>query len=133
MLLMHLHRCDDLFVPRLSERMDLDLYAEKIIDYSNRFEAWHKQELIGLVAAYTNDHESRIAYITNVSVLLEWQGQGIASRLLSDCMEHSGHNGFDGLVLEVHLSNMKAIALYQKLGFEKNRNAESFVFMTKKF
>lgn len=129
-LVIHLNRCDKLFVPQLSERVNIEAYAKKILANAMRFEAWHEQVLIGLVAAYCNDPEKQSAYITSVSLLPEWQGQGVATRLLDDCVRHFRVTGFDELELEVDQGNLAAIALYQKFGFEPTCYFGSSVLMT---
>ncbi len=113
----HLIHCDSSFVPPLSDRVDIRHYAEKLIDKSVRFEAWHGDELIGLVAVYCNDPINLTAFITSVSVLPAWQGHGIAANLLDNCLEHVRQQGFSVLKLEVNSHNQAAVALYRKYGF----------------
>lgn len=124
-LLIHLNRCDELFDPRLSDRVNIDAYAEKMLAFSLRFEAWHEQALIGLLAAYCNNKDERTAFITNLSVLPHWQGQGIAKHLLITCLDHLNALGFKVVELEVDRRNETAVSLYQKLRFKpvlKNKN-----------
>jgi ribosomal protein S18 acetylase RimI-like enzyme len=113
----HLIHCDNNFVPPLSDRVDIQHYAEKLMDKSVRFEAWHGEKLIGLVAAYCNDPTKLTAFITNVSVLPAWQGHGIAAHLLANCLEHVRQLGFGALKLEVDSRNQAAVGLYRKHGF----------------
>lgn len=69
----HLKQCDADFVPPLSSRVEIKDYAQKIANKATRFEAWSDGTMVGLVAAYYNDHENRLVYITSVSVLHhEW-------------------------------------------------------------
>jgi ribosomal protein S18 acetylase RimI-like enzyme len=117
----HLHACDHVFVPPLSHRVPIDDYAHRIIDKAVRFEAWEDGELVGLVAIYCNDARSRVAFITNVSVLLEWQGRGIASQLVTRCTGHANSLGFSRIELEVGQMNAVAIAFYNKHGFVIDR------------
>jgi len=84
----HLRACDNMFVPPLSGRVDIDSYAKKIADKSIRFEGWVEGELVGLVAVYCNDGAAPFAYITSVSVLPQWGGRGIASQLVECCIDH---------------------------------------------
>ena len=84
----HLTRCDAAFVPPLSGRVMINDYAQKIASKAKRFEAWSGGVLVGLVAAYCNDQEKRIAHITSVSVLRDWTGKGIAANLMKQCIEH---------------------------------------------
>lgn len=113
----HLRECDASFVPPLSERVDLDAYAEKLVSRAERFEAWSDDRLAGLVAAYCNDSERRAAFVTSVSVLPAWQGHGLASRLLQACIEYAQQAGFERVELEVDLRNTAAAPLYRKHGF----------------
>lgn len=113
----HLLRCDEAFVPQLSIRVDIDDYARKIAGNANRFEAWESNELVGLVAAYCNAPDKGVAFVTTVSVLRDWHGRGVASRLLANCIAHVRNLGFAHIELEVSSGNVKALALYEKHGF----------------
>ena len=113
----HLLHCDADFIPPLSNRIDINKYAQKIASRATRFEAWSDSTLVGLVAAYCNDQENHIAYITSVSVLSEWVGQGIAADLLKQCITHATDSGMRQISLEVASNNQPAIRLYEKNGF----------------
>ena len=58
------------------------------------------------------------AHVLKVAVAPAWRGQGIASRLLERCFTLSVEQGAKSAHLEVRPSNIAAIELYQKLGFE---------------
>lgn len=76
-------------------------------------------------------------YVTNVAVLPEFRGRGIAKALIGECMK----NEMNFITLEVRESNLAAINLYEKTGFERvgvrpnfYRNPdENAVIMTKYF
>ena len=55
--------------------------------------------------------------ITNVAVHPDWQGFGIASRMLGDVLARSLEEGMTAFTLEVRAGNRPAIALYEKYGF----------------
>lgn len=118
----HLRACDSLFVPSLSSRVDIVAYAGKIMTGAQRFEAWAGCDLAGLVAVYCNAADKAFAFITSVSVLHEWHGHGIASRLLERCTSYVRELGFACLELDVANENAAAIALYQKHGFGAKSN-----------
>lgn len=125
----HLSRCDADFVPSLSGRVAIDDYANKIASKATRFEAWSGGMLVGLVAAYCNNHEKRIAYITSVSVLKAWTGKGIAAKLMKLCVEHAKASGMRQISLEVASDNTPAIKLYEKSGFVAGKANAPFVTM----
>ncbi len=125
----HLRKCDADFVPLLSSRVKINDYAKKIVSKAMRFEAWSNGVLIGLVAAYCNDQEKGIAYITSVSLMKKWMGKGIAAHLMSQCIKHAHTLGMWQVCLEVASDNMSAIRLYEKCGFIAENVNASFVTM----
>ena len=112
----HLEECNNSFVPLLSERVDIDEYSAKIADKAVTFEAWEKNKLVGLVAAYINK-DLLTVFITNVSVLKQYAGKGIAKQLMVRCIEYVCKNSFKNIQLEVSKNNTKAISLYKGLNF----------------
>ena len=125
----HLLRCDADFVPPLSARVEIKDYAQKIANNAMRFEAWSGGTLVGLVAAYSNDQEKRIAHITSVSVLKEWTGNGVATRLVGQCVERAKASGMQQIGLEVAQDNTLAIKLYEKSGFVAGEVTGAFTIM----
>jgi ribosomal protein S18 acetylase RimI-like enzyme len=126
----HLARCDADFVPALSDRVEINNYARKIASKATRFEAWSGGTLVGLVAAYCNDQEKRISYLTSVSVLRAWTGKGIAARLVSQCVEYAKALGIQQISLEVASDNVHAITLYGKSGFVAREANAPFITMS---
>jgi ribosomal protein S18 acetylase RimI-like enzyme len=113
----HLLWADVTFEPALSSRVDILAYAQKLHDRAVRFEAWLGGELVGLVSCYCNEPLGGKAFVTSVSVWPEYQGQGIAGRLMLQCIDHVRGLGFCQIELEVDQRSLSAVALYQKLGF----------------
>jgi ribosomal protein S18 acetylase RimI-like enzyme len=117
-ILDHLAACDETFCPRLSSRVNLAAYSQKIASKAQRFEAWSTGELVGLVAAYWSDTDGGIVFVSNVSVLPNYTGQGIARRLMISCRDQASEKGFVCLSLEVDPNAHPALYLYQRLGFQ---------------
>lgn len=129
----HLRTCDVDFVPRLGYRVNIEEYAAKIERKAIRFEAWSGSKLVGLVAAYLNNGESKSGFITSVSVLRKWMGKGIASQLLKRCICSTEELGMRHLRLEVAVDNRPAINLYKKNGFNVTKVGTAFITMTLNF
>ncbi|MBK7646202.1 MAG: GNAT family N-acetyltransferase [Betaproteobacteria bacterium] len=125
----HLWHCDANFVPPLSDRVEINDYANKITNKAMRFEAWSGDKLVGLVGAYCNDQQRSVAFITSVSVLKEWMGKGIAESLIQQCIAHARVSGMRQISLEVASDNLPAIGLYEKSGFVAGKTYASFVAM----
>jgi ribosomal-protein-alanine N-acetyltransferase len=79
-------------------------------------------------------------HITNVAVLPEYRKKGIASTLISKMIEVCECSEIYNITLEARESNIEAINLYEKFGFESagkrpnyyNKPNESAVIMWKK-
>lgn len=115
----HLNKCKDNFIPSLDKTVDIEVYADKIAKNAFTFEAWVKNDLIGLIAVYLNDENNHSAFITNVSVEKEYAGKGIASQLLKNCIAHANEKKYSNIVLEVNINNQQAINLYKKFLFKE--------------
>lgn len=113
-ILRHLQACDTGFSPRLSTRVDLTAYAEKLATQALCF-AHSEGALVGLVAVYANQPPR--AFISNVSVLPSHQGQGIAQALMTQALNHLRVMGFTEVALEVAEDALPARRLYARLGF----------------
>lgn len=127
---LHLNACDDSFIPALSTRINIDEYAQKIYDKAITFEAWNKKQLVGLIATYFSQPEAGIAFITNVSVCKNSKGKGIASQLLSHCIEYGKKINYNEIKLEVNSENIPAITFYKKHQFTYKETKEDSIFLT---
>jgi ribosomal protein S18 acetylase RimI-like enzyme len=126
----HLSRSADCFHPPLYTYVDIEKYAKKIFDNAITFESWHCDALVGLVAAYFNNNATKAGFITDVSVLKEYQSFGIASELIETAIHFGRDNAFVKLVLEVNVSNRKALKLYEKHGFVPTKQNGNKIVMT---
>lgn len=126
----YLQEADDHFIPSLSDKVDIEVYARKICDHAETIEAWQENTLIGLLAVYLNNVKYSSAYITSVSILKSFHGAGIAKELMDHCINLAKRLNFDEVSLEVDRENGRAISFYHKIGFsERHRNDQS-IFMS---
>lgn len=125
-ILDHIYQCDDDFIISLINRLNIEEYVQKLINKAITFEAWYKNELIGLVATYYNDDVDFKGYITSVSTIKSYTGKGIANILLKNCIEYAKSNNFIEIHLEVEKDNLKAISLYNKYGFSIIEESQTY-------
>lgn len=128
-ILVHLRACDRAFVPSLSSRVDLEVYARKIHAQGTTFEAWSGSVLVSLVGGYFNRPEAGVAFVTTVSTLPEANGKGCARRLMTMALDHGMRLGFETVELEVGAENQKAQRLYESLGFQSQGRQNEMVIM----
>ena len=86
---------------------------------SNPYSCIYVKEINGEVVAYV---DLWIAYenaeIANIAVKKEFLHQGIASELMQYCLQKIQQSKCENFTLEVRVSNMNAIKLYEKFGFQ---------------
>ncbi len=111
----------------LSEVVDIHKYSEKIKKFAVRYEAWHEETLVGLIAVYQN-HETKIIYVTHVGVLSSYQTLGIASKLMKSIIAKYKDFKID---LMVHHENYKVIAFYKRHGFMDFKKQKHEIMMRK--
>jgi ribosomal protein S18 acetylase RimI-like enzyme len=115
----HLNQCSEMFIPKLSTYVDIDNYSEKLLQKATRVEAFEGTTLAGLIAFYISEVEN-ICFITNVSVLPEFTGKGIAKKLFYQTKNSISMLNVSAIILHVNINNLPAINFYEKLGFEHN-------------
>ena len=76
-------------------------------------------EIIG--TASLNRKSNRMSHrgVFGISLKKAWWGCGAASALMETILAFAKENGFEQLNLEVRSSNVRAIRLYKKYGFQK--------------
>lgn len=109
----HLEACDDLFPTRLSERVDLRAYAEKLHDRATSFELWQDDRLVGLLSAYM---DTDVAFISHICVLPEVPA-GSGHTLLDALADEMKRTGKRVVRLHVEADNDRAIRFYNRHGF----------------
>ncbi|MEM1508843.1 MAG: ribosomal protein S18-alanine N-acetyltransferase [Thermofilaceae archaeon] len=76
---------------------------------------------------YTKQDVGRQGHIVSIAVIPEMRGKGIGTKLMKRAMESLYQvYGVEEYYLEVRVSNMPAINLYTKLGFEKIKTLKSY-------
>jgi ribosomal-protein-alanine N-acetyltransferase len=79
--------------------------------------AFEGDRLIGYIV---NSRYVDAWHVMNVAVDPDFQRRGIATRLIERLFELTDEDDGRGYTLEVRVSNIEAIKLYEKLGFERH-------------
>lgn len=125
---------DEVFEPPLSERIiSLDVYIDKL--YKNAIVYIAKgQNILGFIAFYANDKETRMGYISEIAVKPAAQGNKIGKALLEKCIEISRERGMRGIIMEVDSNNAASIHFHIKNGFKFCAQAsKGSMYMISKF
>ena len=125
----HLVKSSSTFRPPLDTYVNISEYSKKIKENATTIEIWKKKVLVGLLAAYFNNEEEKRGFITNVSVLPEYQGRGLGSVLLNKVLEYGREISYEEIVLEVRKENTKAIEIYKRFGFKESSSTKNSLYM----
>jgi len=89
-----------------------------LLETTDYYLAFDHQRLVGFLAV---SHVMDQMEVTNIAVLPDYQGKGVATSLLSKILNFSGT-----IFLEVRESNKVAQGLYDKLGFEPYHRRKNY-------
>ena len=117
-------RMNESHVAQIAEMEKLcfsDPWSERSIasELENSLSLWlvyeQKERVLGYIGSQSVPPESDMM---NLAVLPEVRKQGIAQALVRELIRLLHSEGSESLTLEVRVSNLPAISLYTKLGFE---------------
>lgn len=81
----------------------------------------------GEIAGYVGAHNVLgEVYITNVAVFEKFRRKGVAKKLIDALLESAKAENGNFVTLEVRKSNIPAVSLYEKCGFEKVGERKNF-------
>lgn len=102
----------------LEKKVDLTEYAQKIKEKATLFAIKEEMSSIrGLIAGYTNNIESNLAYIALLAVRSNERGKGLSKILLKKFLEDCQEKGIQRVHLYTTKNNVVAQNLYKRFGF----------------
>lgn len=115
-----LHRVDTDYPVPLSQKVNLEEYAQKLMDKADIFwEVDASGNIQALVAGYIRGAVGDMAYLSLVGTLPEVRGKGKASCLVRQFLKACEEHGMHGVHLYTVAANLPAVRLYERLGFEE--------------
>ncbi len=112
-----LKKVDNTFPVPISEKQNLLKYAEKLLKKATLCCKFEDEEIVSMVAGYTDNLTDNIAYIALVVTVEEAQGKGYAKKLIEEFINSCKEKGIMAVHLYTHPTNEKAIKMYKGLGF----------------
>ena len=116
---------DSSHVPQIAELEKVcfsDPWSENSIssELENKLSLWIVAVEDGVLAGYVGSQTVLgWADMMNIAVAPQYRRQGIGENLVWELIRHLKRNDVSCLTLEVRVSNLSAIALYTKLGFNQ--------------
>ena len=109
-----LKEVDPVMIPKLSERVAVDEYAEKLACNADTVFAKNKYQDIAACSVYCNRGD---AFVSSVAVKKAFWNQGVATGLLKETAIHAKEKKCLRIFLKVWSENIPAVKLYEKAGF----------------
>lgn len=106
---------DEEFVPLLSERVSIDVYAKKLSQYAETVFVCVNGIDIASCSLYC---DTKVAYISSFAVRKEYGGCGIGTAMMREVKSFCKKMDCEKIRLEVFRTNGRALSFYQKEGFE---------------
>lgn len=107
----------DQFPVPLNAKVNVTVYAEKLITNGVVLLAHGSNEIVGLAGGYANDVKHRTAFLSVIAVSQSTRGSGLADRLLDEFELKAKACGMVSCELETHVTNSRALAFYRRHGY----------------
>lgn len=124
-----LKKIDSLFKIPLSQKINLDEYSKKLIRYADVFLAFDNESIVGIFVGYNNDEVFKISNVSVLGVLNEYQGKGIARKLINNFLKLAEEKKMKKV--KVSTIDMRALNLYKSLNFKIVREENEIYYLEK--
>lgn len=115
-------KIDKLFPAPLSKKVNINEYCGKILNKGIVIVAKNiDNQIVGILTGYANDEINKLAYISILCTLPEYQNQHIGTHLLNIFTNIVKENGIKKIFLHTHKENENAISFYKKNNFMIDR------------
>jgi carbamoyl-phosphate synthase large subunit len=118
-ILEFLEKVDLSFPIPLSEKTNLTDYAKKIYENGTICGYVENGEIVSMVAGYLDKIRYDIGYITLVATLPEYQGRGIAHKVIRGFLKEAEEMEIRGVHLYTVRNNKAVVRMYNNLRFEE--------------
>ena len=116
-----------------SQKNNLDVYINKLYQHSEINLVFYPNKIIGFIATYCNDLNTKIAFITSICILNHYRRKGIGTKLIQNAEVQAKKCNMQSISLEVSKHNLGAISFYKKHGFyEQKVSKTETILMTKR-
>lgn len=116
-LVQFLERVDVLLPIPLSERVDLNDYAQKVLENGVVLSVEKDNEIVSACMFYCNDIQTQQAYITLLATLPTQQGKHYGNALMRFTERICKDRGMREIHLDTEKCNTKAIRFYENMGY----------------
>ena len=95
-----------------------NVFFLKIDQHAEFLKYYFDAKLVGFIACYCNNYDSKKAFISLVLIDKYYRGRGISKKIFDQLFGLLKEKKFTNCGLEVRRDNVNAINLYKSLGFK---------------
>ena len=108
---------DNSFPIKLSSRVKLEDFVDKILEIGKVYAFKIEKKIIGLIAFYANDYISRKAYLTYICVNQAYRDNKLGLQLMNQMYKECKKSEMKSIFLSTNVKNIHAQKFYEKLGY----------------
>ncbi len=105
-------------IPKILKRSIYTNHMGRIEQDHPGWMRWSLHEVIGGLTTAPPDYIERYPAHLHINVLPEYHGKGIGRALMEHLLDHMRSCGVPGIHLQTSSANHKALAFYERMGFE---------------
>jgi len=109
---------DNDFFEKLSDRVDIDEYSQRLYEKSLHFTLYDGDKLIGFSPCYFNNKLQGIGYISSLAIRDGYRRLGLGTYMLNKIKAYAQKNSFTIIHVTIHIDNQISRTFYKKNGFE---------------
>lgn len=108
---------DDDYFEKLSDRVDIEEYSEKLLGSSVKFTIRDNVNLVGLSPCYFNNIKEQIGYISSLTIKNGFRGKRLGSEMIKQISNYAKRKNFSTVMVKIHYDNVNSLQFYLKNGF----------------
>ena len=105
------------FSPNLDKKVDLLRYAKKMATHGTNIFVCIEND-VGHACYYSNDEQSKKAYLSSICIVSRLKGRSLGSELLFLVESKAKQAGMETIGLQVNVQNKRAKDFYQRHGYK---------------
>jgi ribosomal protein S18 acetylase RimI-like enzyme len=109
---------DDDYYEKLSDRIDIDEYSQKVHEGTVQFTLYDKDVLIGFSPCYFNNIREKIGYISSITIRSGYRNLNLGSEILQRIKKYAVEHDFYAVAVQSHCQNRINGGFYEKNGFK---------------
>lgn len=108
---------DNDYFEKLSDRVDINEYSEKLLESSVQFTLRDDVDLIGLSPCYFNNDKEKVGYISSLTIRDGFRSKKLGSQMIQHISEYAKRQQYNSIMVKIHYDNHISHNFYIKNGF----------------